>query len=158
VLKTPGFSLIELLITLVIVGIIFGFSLPNNTSFNDKNKLDIIQNDIKSAIRFAKTQALISGRSIVLAPMDNWSLGIVAFADNSTHQLKPDTPILHEWSWPSFNITIQWLGYQSKYYLLFSPDPHLNAVNGYFVLTSKRGLSAKLVLNRMGRIRNGSII
>ncbi len=149
---TQGLTLIELLLTIAILGLILWFSLPLSSSFYQKIQLQVIENEIKSAIRFAKTQALISGYPILLRTIDG-SKGLTVCVDNMKHQCAPDDSTLQEWHWSYDGIDVDWSGFQSKQYLIFSADESKNAVNGYFSIKYKGRLVTKITLNRLGRVR-----
>ena len=144
VLKSKGFTLIELLVSLVLIATLLFFSLPITSTIHKKNKIQSIQNDIKAAIRFAKTQALVTGQNVILKPLHNsksWSDGIQL-------QYASDDKPFHEWRWHSSGIQVTWHGFQSSHYLLFSVDAGRNTVNGTFEIDH-----VELVLNRLGRVR-----
>ncbi len=146
-IKQRAFTLIELLLSLALVAILLLFSLPSTSFMNEKNQIEVIQNDIKAAVLFAKTQAVITGKNIILAPLhdsQDWSNGM---------QLMQADKLLQEWRWKSSGIHISWHGFQSSHYLLFSADISQNAVNGFFEIKNNTQRSFKLVINRLGRIR-----
>lgn len=159
-LKIAAFTLIELLIALAIAGLSLMFIMPYASSLQQKNQLCVVQDDITSAIRFAKTQALISDNNIILTPlpgMTDWSHGISAFVDNATHQYTLDDQLLFEWHWQSSAIEVTWHGFQSSQYLLFAAESHRNAANGYFLIKAKSLPPIKLLVNRLGRVRDMNI-
>ncbi len=132
------------------------FSIPALYSLHQKNQVQVIQDDIKSAIRFGTSEALISGNNLILTPLKNsndWSDGILLFVDNTKHRYTPDVKLLREWRWQSPNVRVIWQGFQSNNYLLFSSDISQNAMNGYFEISSKTQQPVKLVINRLGRVR-----
>lgn len=151
-----GFTLIELLICLVLMATIFMFSAPLTSRLYQQNQIQVIQDNIQSAIRFAKTQALVTGKNMLLTPLPNsmdWSSGILMFADNEKHVYTPTSQIVHEWHWQYPAVEVSWYGFQSNQYLLFSIEASRNAANGYFLIKSQVPQRVKLVVNRMGRVR-----
>ncbi|MDQ7089312.1 MAG: GspH/FimT family pseudopilin [Methylococcales bacterium] len=77
-----GFTLVELLIVLVIM--ILGISLvgPNISSGSDRASLKAASRDLKSALRYARGQALISQQEITLS----LDLATNQYKINSRHQ------------------------------------------------------------------------
>lgn len=147
-LKLRAYTLIELLLGLALLAILLFFSLPFASSMHQKNQIQVIKNDIKSAIRFAKTHALMSGKNVILAPLQHsvdWSSGMLLYL--------PENKLLHEWRWQAPGIHVAWHGFQSNHYLLFSADASQNAVNGYFEIHDNMNQKVTLVLNRLGRVR-----
>lgn len=148
-----GFTLLELLISLSILSIVCLFSLPFLSSFYQQNQLQVTQQEIQEAIRFAKTQAYLMQESLLLVPIDSrddWSSGMRLLVDNPQHRYTPQARVLHEWHLRSANIHIHWQGFQSNRYLLFSENLRHHAVNGYFLIQINNGLMRKIVVNRLG--------
>jgi prepilin-type N-terminal cleavage/methylation domain-containing protein len=145
--RDNGFSLLELLICLSIVTILLLGSISSTQPLITKNNREILEDEIKGAIEFAKLQSLFSGQDLVLTPFSNnkdWSDGM---------RLYRDKEILREWHWPSRHITITWQGFHSDNYLLFSSDINSNTLNGTFKLTDSDHNLSKLIVNRLGRVR-----
>lgn len=157
-LKTRAYTLIETLLCLGLISILLCFSLPHLSSLHQKNQMEVIQDDLKSAIRFAKTEALINDSNLILTPMqdtNDWSHGMLLFIDNTKHHYTQDDTLLREWHWHTPNVQVAWHGFQSSEYLLFSADASRNAMNGRFVISTndKSKPTVKLVVNRLGRVR-----
>lgn len=154
---SAGFTLLELLLCLSLLGIIAFFSLPYTPSLYKQNQLQTVTAEIKSAIHTAKMQALVVGKTLALTPLpdaDDWSEGMLLFVDNAKHQYTPHVKPLYEWHWKSAGTHVSWHGFQSKDYLLFATDLRSSTTNGYFVIKNAQQ-QAKLIINRVGRVRNG---
>lgn len=123
---------------------------------HQKNQVQVVQDNIKSALRYAKMHALTTGHRVILTPLqhsNDWSDGMLLFLDNAKHRYTPDDTLIHEWHWQSPGIEVTWKGFQSNHYLLFSADVSQNAVNGTFFIKSDSNSIAKIVINKLGRIR-----
>lgn len=156
-IKLRAFTLIELLISLSLLAILLFFTIPFESSLHQKNQIQVIQEEIKSAVRYAKTQALISGNTLILTPSNDsndWSDGMRLFKDNAKHQYTSKDAVIHAWHWNSSGIQVTWRGFQSNHYLLFSTDVSKNAVNGSFLIESNAKYAAKLVINKLGRVKH----
>ena len=154
-LTSRAFTLIELLLSLTLLAILLFFAVPFASSMHEKNQIQVIQDDIRSAIRFAKTQAMISGNNILLTPLpdsNDWSNGMLLFVDNPKHHYTADTQPLQKWQWFSSGIQVTWKGFQSSHYLLFSADLSKNATNGTFIIRNQSQIRVKLVVNRLGMV------
>ena len=57
-----GFTLLELMLVLVIVGVLMTQILPNTTSANQAASLKAAANDIASAFRYTRSYAIYSGK------------------------------------------------------------------------------------------------
>lgn len=55
--QARGFTLIEMLLSVSIIGLLAGFSLPVYQSFQNRNELDITAQGLASALRRAQTYA-----------------------------------------------------------------------------------------------------
>lgn len=148
-----GFTLLELLIVLSIVGIISLFSMASYSLLLEKNEEQIIVDDIKSAIHYARIQAVSYGHQVTLTPLDahsDWSKGIkITQLDKKTNK----ELVVHQWQWPRRKWSLIWSGVNSEK-IIFSNNP-VNAIsNGTFTLSSLPSKKKKIiVLNRIGRIR-----
>lgn len=151
--KTSGMTLVELLVCLTIIGVLFSFASPFGPTLYKKNQLQVITDQIKSAIRYAKLQAIIHGEHVILSYRPNtkeWSSGIALYTEHP-HALKT---LIHEWTWPTSGCHITWQGFQSNQYLRFAPELSESAVNGTFIIELAQQKSTKLIINRIGRVVN----
>ena len=141
-------NLIEVLICLAISSIVLFFALPFTPSLYKKNQLDIIEPDIINAIRFAKTQSLMTGDNLLLTPLsgaNDWSRGMSLFVDNPQHHYSPGVKQLREWHWQARGVQIAWRGFQSTNYLRFATDISHSAINGYFIIENNANQHVKLI-------------
>ena len=151
---TRGFTLIELLIGMSCLAILTCLSITFAGYIYQKNRLEVTTDELKHIIHYAKIQAQARQTSLVLAPLakPDWSKGAILFVDNSKHALNSSSELLHQWHWNSPAIKINWNGFQSKQYLIFSPDLRYSAINGFFQLKAN-SQQQKLIVNRVGRVR-----
>ena len=151
-----GFTLIELLVSMAVVAIVICYSFSFAPLLHKKNQLQVVTDEVKSAIQFAKTQALLTGDILALTRLpeaSDWSEGMLLFVDNTKHQYAQDVKLLHEWHWNSSEIHVKWQGFQSKDYLLFAPDISSSTVNGYFIIKNSLQHQVRLIVNRLGRVK-----
>lgn len=154
--RSPGFSFIEVLTALIIFGILSGYSLSLMPSLHRKNQLEVMANEIKQAIHFAKIEALTHAHTITLTPLSedaDWSAGMLLFVDNNIHHYTPKTTLIREWHWHSKALNVTWHGFESSHYLRFSPDLLERGANGHFVVQDNEKHQIKLVVNRLARVR-----
>ena len=147
-LKIAGFTLVESLISLALFALLLLISIPYTARLYQKNQVQVIQDEIKGAIRFSRLRALSEGQDLVLMPRaasNDWSSGMQLM--NSGHRL-------FEWHWASPQIHVTWHGFQSNHFLRFSPDANRYATNGYFFIQSASFPPVKIVVNRLGRVRS----
>ena len=71
-----GFTLMELLMALAIVGIVAVFGIPNMTQFLASKRTDSQINEFITTIREARTSAMKRNSAILISPINgDWSLG-----------------------------------------------------------------------------------
>lgn len=145
-----GITFIECIIVLSLMVILSVFSISSWTSMRQNNERDVLINEIKTAIHYAKIQALNRGQPVVLLSLDkeqqDWSLGMLL-------TLKKTQEILYQWRWHHHYWLVQWIGAQNTKAVVISDSPRHAMSNGKFILTNARTQErTMLVLNRLGRI------
>ncbi len=146
-LNVGAYSLIELMLGLSLLASMALFSIPLISSLYQNNQIQVLQDDIKSAVHYAKSMAMVSGKNAILKPLGNlhdWSQGMVLLVDNQP---------VHTWQWSLGDNKILWRGFQSTDFLLFSADAGRNSANGYFLVMKNKQPVIKLMINRLGRVR-----
>lgn len=61
-----GFTLYELLVTVLVMGIIFGFGVPNLLEFARNNRMTATANDLVTALTLARSEAIRGGDPVTL--------------------------------------------------------------------------------------------
>ncbi|MDI9819889.1 MULTISPECIES: GspH/FimT family protein [unclassified Legionella] len=152
-----GITLLELLIYLGLSGFILFMCLPSWSPFLHKNQLNLVVDELNSAIHYARNMALVSESALLLAPLPHkdWSEGMILFVDNPKHQYESGDKLLYQWQWTHPGVQLSWKGFQSNDYLLFSNDLNHAALSGHFDIVSEFA-HVKLVVNRFGRISKSS--
>ncbi len=86
-MKERGFTLIELMVTLVVAGILIMISYPSMTRFFNDNKLAAQAGDMQSMLATARHHALSYQAPVVICPLNSgkcsgsWQNAISAFVD-----------------------------------------------------------------------------
>lgn len=94
-IRSRGFTLIELMITVAIAAILLLVAVPSFTSFKRNAELTSISNKVIGSINAARGEAMKRGMSAFVTPLDNgtdWSVGWAAFVDKSAARLGTYTP------------------------------------------------------------------
>ncbi len=99
--------------------------------------------------------ALAENVPLILTPLpDNsdWSKGMILFVDNKNHKFGKKDQCIHQWLWSYQKVKINWQGFRSNHYLVFSSELRHAAANGRFELIDQSGNSVTIRLNRFGRL------
>lgn len=150
-MKSKGFSFLEILVTLSILGILFIISI--STYLTKKNEPQVLIDNIKRAVQYAKVQAVIRGHPVYLSPLNptlDWGSGMTLTELNEeTNKMQ----LLHQWQWHYRSWRVVWSGANSAGNIRLSNNPMTAISNGTFVLTNMHtNERILLVLNRLGRI------
>ncbi|WED44644.1 GspH/FimT family protein [Legionella cardiaca] len=154
-----GFTLIELLCCLLLLSLLFFISLPISLTMLHQNQLEIMEDEICTAIRYARKMALLYDVRLALTPLaeaGDWSRGMILFVDNKKHKYQPGSQVLHQWQWHQPGLQVSWNGFQSNSYLLFSNNLKHAATSGHFNLLTAESKHVKLIVNRFGRINKSA--
>jgi len=87
-----GFTLYELMITLLIVGVVLTLGMPNLTAFTQNSRITSTANDLHAAFQVARSEAARSKSNITICASDNsmdaeadcqgdWVDGFIIFID-----------------------------------------------------------------------------
>lgn len=153
--RVLGFTFLELLCCFLILCLLLVKGFPSSFFLVHRNQLQVLKDEISTAIRYARSQALLSEKALVLAPLpqtQDWSKGMILFIDNPDHRYQKGDPIVHQWEWKYPGLSIRWEGFQSNHYIIFSNHLRHASSNGRFMIMNKQGESKQLIINRIGRV------
>jgi type IV fimbrial biogenesis protein FimT len=96
--QQTGFTLYELMITVMVVGIILGFGIPNLRNFTLNSRITGTANDLHAAFMMARTEAAHAKTNVTICasadPMGaancdgTWDQGYVVFIDDDADQVR----------------------------------------------------------------------
>jgi len=87
-----GFTLYELMITLLVVGVVLTFGIPNLTTFSQNSRITTTTNDLLGAFQVARSEAARAKANITICASNNsmsaaadcqgnWEDGFIVFLD-----------------------------------------------------------------------------
>lgn len=90
--RENGFTIYELMITVVIVGLVVALGLPNLGSVSRDNRITVAASDLQNAFKLARSEAIRASNTITLCASDNamaddadcrgdWQDGYIVFND-----------------------------------------------------------------------------
>lgn len=152
--KARGFTLLELLITMALFVGLSIIGISSYHYFMRNNEQQIIIDELRTALQYAKIQALIINNPVFLTPLDaslNWSKGMSL---NSLNKKINQVALIYQWQWNHPHWSLDWVGVSSKNKIFFSNNPTQAISNGHFnLINNNTHKQVTLVLNRLGRIR-----
>jgi type IV fimbrial biogenesis protein FimT len=158
-----GFSLVELLITVVILAVLAAIAVPAFSQIIARNRLATAANELLWILKVARAEAIKSGyRTVICASADqincsgSWHDGWMLFIDRN-RTAKPSSPasILHVRGAFAKAVTISGNG-KIKSNIAYQPNGQLGAIsgllqNGTFSLSVEGGKSLQIVISTSGR-------
>jgi Tfp pilus assembly protein FimT len=152
-MSIKGFTLLEVIFTLSLFICLSLFSINALSLLKEKNEKQMIIDELKMAIQYARFQAINLGHTLYLTPNsrgENWSKGMDL---KQLNKITGQMELIHQWQWQHRNWTLSWSGAGSNK-ILISNNPSHAISNGTFILTdAKSNQSVKVLLNRLGRLK-----
>ena len=83
---SSGFTLIEMMVVIMIVGILASLAAPSFTNAFDRYRVSSAVDEFNTTLQFARVEAIRSGRQVVIrrnvgCPVGNWGCGWTVFQD-----------------------------------------------------------------------------
>ncbi|HEU4623254.1 MAG TPA: GspH/FimT family pseudopilin [Steroidobacteraceae bacterium] len=105
---TRGFTLIELMTAILVLGILLGFAVPSYREMTRNNRIAAAQNDFVAALALARSEALRRGRTVSICPSTDgtgcataadWKSGWIVFedADGTLGTVDTKDVVLQKW-------------------------------------------------------------
>lgn len=81
-----GFTLIELMVTLLVAAIVLGVGIPAFTQFVSTNRMAAAVNDLTTAVHLARTEAVKRRANVTVCPSGNWDSAAPACSNAGTFE------------------------------------------------------------------------
>lgn len=82
--KHNGFTLVELMVTMLVAAIVLGVGIPAFSQFIATNRMAASVNDITTAIHLSRTEAVKRRANVTMCPSANWDAAAPTCANGST--------------------------------------------------------------------------
>jgi type IV fimbrial biogenesis protein FimT len=159
--RSYGLTLIELMVTLAIFGILVGLAIPAFNTMTDGNRIVAEQRRMLSAINLARSEASHRNQTVTMASGagGDWSQGIEIYSDadaggNTAYNAGTDM-MIKDLDASNTNITLNSDGAGDDGYISFQGNGMLNEAAGTVsiaICDSRGPASGRLItVNRVGR-------
>jgi len=147
-----GFTLVELLVTIAIIGITLGIAIPSFNTFISNTRMVSETNKLVDALNIARSKAISTHYNTVVAPnaAQDWDSGLQVFTDKNRNTTIDDGEIVLNYAPPSGNITVN-----STFVNRITYSPDGRAVAGSFYICGDPNVAdyRRIVVAGTGRIQ-----
>ena len=154
--KQQGFTLVEVMITVLVLSILIALAIPSFREMMDRNAVVTAANDLLSSILLTRNESVKQEKNVVIRKNASWSKGYKVFADingDNKYQSNIEAPLLLEQQTSNPTATITGNGAVAKF-IRFTPRGRatLNPGNDFFTI-SKGNQTRYLCFSPTGRPR-----
>ncbi|KVW93452.1 GspH/FimT family pseudopilin [Thiobacillus denitrificans] len=158
--KLTGFTLIELMVTIAVLGILLSIGIPSYQNMVLNSRITAQANQVITALNYARSEAVkraapatvcSTNGGAACAGSTNWSTGWLVFADaNGNGVVNAGEAVLRVW--PALN-SGNTLNTGKDLRVTFAASGFATGFNDTFRLCDKRGTAEarSIVINSMGR-------
>lgn len=164
--KVKGFTVIDLMITLSLVSIVLGFSVPSFTTMADKASLRNATTQVVHSVAVAREYAIINNSYTSICPTEDgiscvkkWNRRFMVYEDlnGNGKQEGNETKVVFIYD-VSNKWNVAWKAFGRKSQITFTPEGFTAHQNGSFTIcpANKIELGRTVIVNKPGRARIGA--
>jgi len=167
--RSLGFTILEMLVALAIVGVMTGFALPAFQHFVQQNRSAAALNQLTGAVQFARTAAITMRSTVALCPAedgracgprDTWHTGAIVFIDRDRNgRRENDEALLRVLPALAPGSRVYWRSFRNRSYLSFTSTGLTAWQNGSFRYCPPGNdptLIREVIINPAGRLRRAT--
>lgn len=150
--RNQGFTLIELIVTLAILGVVTSIAVPAFGNMIEINRQDALKDEVESTLHNARAQAVLQRRTIEICGSTdgttcstNWTDGWLVRTTAGQPLQLIQLPDHHALSWAGFSESIR-----------FRDNGASPSSNGRFYQCDGSQVAWQIIISRQGRIRQAS--
>lgn len=162
-INNKAFTLIELILSIAIIGILAGTAIPSFNDFLERRKVSANLQSFVKAIQISRLTAITENKRVTVCPTSNgiqcgadWSAGLLSFVDEDEDRLyDAEDTLLFASKQSDQNFSVTWKAFGVKKSLQWLPTGITNHQNGSFELCydGKPEHARALILTKAGRLR-----
>ena len=164
-MTSRGLSIVELLVTLAVTAVLFGFAVPSFTSYVNTQRAVAAINQMIGAVQMARHAAIVHRAHVTLCPgtgevcgrRNEWHVGALIFKDaNNNGERDRGETIVTRLPRLRDGERVYWRSFRNKAYLQFRASGLTDWQNGHFLYCPPGGearFARQVIINAQGRAR-----
>lgn len=149
-----GFTLIELMMTLAIMGVVLMVGVPSMRSMIVNDRLTTITNSLVGTFHVTRSESIKRNRRVVIQKMGNgWQEGWEVFVDlNANRRKDQNEEVIQTFEAVNNSIFIH-VTSSYKNYIYFRPDGRSHRNGSFYICSATEKKFRRIVISLSGRVR-----
>lgn len=160
--RNAGFTMVELLVTIAVVGVMMYIAVPSLTSFLQDSQLSGDTNDLVSSLLLARSESVTRNNPVTLCKIaasdsetcangESWESGWIAFEDLDNDAVRDsDEDILDTYTGMNANTTVTATNFTN--FVTYRPSGASHS-QGQFTVCVSDTVAQSIIVNATGRPR-----
>lgn len=161
--RRRGFTLLEMVMTLAIAGLLFGYVVPSLQDIMRRARTTATANDLLGLVEGGRTLAQARHVPVTVCPVQDgqcgkrWDASLMLFMDvNGNGAREEGETVLQEAEVLAGGMWLVWKPFRVTPYLTWTSNGQASSMNGTFTLCNegrRNDLLRQVVISRAGRVR-----